>query len=283
MTELISKSTRNQFREVLSDYSVLRHIDLVFDGAGLTPDREFDPQIGGARRTLVEQYYVKVDFSSREDVHRVLTAYAEIIAWLRDSQRHEVADGLTARLHGDGYEYMNGGFDARHQTEMPIVELIRQHAVGGDLPELRTQIDRLMSSIEDDPALAVGTAKELIETVCKTILDERNVVLRDDDMGKLIRAVTRELRLDPSSISENARGSETIRRTLANLGQVVQGIAELRNLYGTGHGRAGRTSAIKPRHARLAVGAATTLAMFLLETHLEQTEAATPLSSRTDC
>ena len=62
-----------------------------------------------------------------------------------------------------------------------------------------------------------------------------------------------------------------IRRMLSNLNQVSQGIAELRNLYGTGHGRDGRFIGLKPRHAKLAVGAAATLGTFLLETHLERT------------
>jgi hypothetical protein len=38
---------------------------------------------------------------------------------------------------------------------------------------LAEQIRRLESSIETDPSLAIGTAKELIETCCKTILAER--------------------------------------------------------------------------------------------------------------
>ena len=58
---------------------------------------------------------------------------------------------------------------------------------------------------------------------------------------------------------------------LSNLNQVSQGIAELRNLYGSGHGRDGRFTGIQPRHAKLAVGAAATLGTFLMETHLEQT------------
>ena len=282
MTELISKSTRNRFREVLVG-STLREIEMIFDEAGLTADMGFDPGLGGARRTLVEQYYVNTDFESRTDVTKISAAYAEVMLWLERTGDRDNYNDLMTRMNRDGFEYESGAFTRRWNESTPFVDDVRAYATVGNLPELKAQIDRLAASIDDDPGLAVGTAKELVETVCKTILDERNVVFRDDDMGKLIRAVTKELRLDPSSISENARGSETIRRTLANLGQVAQGIAELRNLYGTGHGRAGRTSAIKPRHARLAVGAATTLAMFLLETHLEQTEAATPLSSRTDC
>jgi hypothetical protein len=38
---------------------------------------------------------------------------------------------------------------------------------------LAEQIRRLESCVEADPSLAIGTAKELIETCCKTILVER--------------------------------------------------------------------------------------------------------------
>jgi hypothetical protein len=46
-------------------------------------------------------------------------------------------------------------------------------------------------------------------------------------------------------------------------------LAELRGLYGTGHGKDGKTQGVKPRHAKLAVGAAATLTTFLFETHKE--------------
>ena len=45
-------------------------------------------------------------------------------------------------------------------------------------------------------------------------------------------------------------------------------LAELRNLYGTGHGKEAAAQMQKPRHARLAVGAASTLAGLFFETHL---------------
>jgi len=56
-----------------------------------------------------------------------------------------------------------------------------------------------------------------------------------------------------------------------DLRTVVQGLGELRNLNGTGHGRGGRTKGLGARHARLAVGAAATLATFFFETHQERT------------
>jgi hypothetical protein len=48
---------------------------------------------------------------------------------------------------------------------------------------------------------------------------------------------------------------------------VVQGIGELRNQYGSGHGKKASFKGLTARHAKLSVGAASTLAIFLLETH----------------
>jgi hypothetical protein len=75
-------------------------------------------------------------------------------------------------------------------------------------------------------------------------------------------------------VPDAAKGAEIIRRTLSNLASVVQGLAEIRGLYGTGHGRSGKVRGVGARHARLAVGAAATLATYLLDTHQE-----TPLPS----
>lgn len=39
--------------------------------------------------------------------------------------------------------------------------------------------------IEDDPSLAIGTAKELVETTCKTILHARKVAFSESaDIGE---------------------------------------------------------------------------------------------------
>jgi hypothetical protein len=42
----------------------------------------------------------------------------------------------------------------------------------------------------------------------------------------------------------------------------TQGIAELRNHYGTGHGKAAGAKGLSSRHAKLAVGAAASLAVW---------------------
>jgi len=133
---------------------------------------------------------------------------------------------------------------------------------------LAEQIRRMEHSVHSDPSLAIGTAKELIETCCKTILAQRGKSLPGKpDIPELTRATLKELKLVPDGIEDSIRGSDVIKRLLQNLGTIGNNLAELRGLYGTGHGKHAHAETLTPRHAKLAVGAAATLATFLFETH----------------
>jgi AbiJ N-terminal domain 3/Abortive infection C-terminus len=66
--------------------------------------------------------------------------------------------------------------------------------------------------------------------------------------------------------------ARSVRRLLGNLAQIVQALAELRNAYGTGHGKGLGQTQLAPRHAALAVNASVTLATFLFQTHEDRLE-----------
>lgn len=152
----------------------------------------------------------------------------------------------------------------------PRFESLKEHAKVFNANHLAEQIRRLEASIETDPSLAIGTAKELIETCCKTILAERGKpVAGTPDVSTLTKETLKELKLVPEGIPEAARGADVIKRLLSNLGTIGNGLAELRGLYGTGHGKHGSATGLSVRHAKLAVGAAATLTIFLFETHKE--------------
>lgn len=242
---------------------------MFFEGADLSPDEDHEPQLPGMRRGLVEQYYSRIDFSSQSDVRKLLFAYKEIILKLNGNNSVEAQD-LLRRMKEDGYEFDGETFVTLPSKQQPLVEAIQVLAASLDLEGLKVEVARLERAADDDPPLAIGTAKEMVETVCKSILSDREAPCSSGDLPNLVRAVAKELLLLPENIPSNAKGSDIIRRLLSSLNQISQGLAELRNLYGTGHGRDGRFIGIQPRHAKLAVGAAVTLSLFLLETHLER-------------
>lgn len=133
---------------------------------------------------------------------------------------------------------------------------------------ISTQITRMETAVGDDPELAIGTAKELVETCCRTILEARNEEApKPPNINALVKATCSALALTPDDVPSEAKSAGTIKRLLSNLATVARGVAELRNSYGTGHGKPVDTKGLQPRHAKLAVGAATALAVFLVETH----------------
>jgi hypothetical protein len=274
VAELISKKTRLELREYFVG-TTLSEISNEFDSADVPFDRDYFPNTSGQRRSLVEQYYHAIDWTRWADVRKFLTVYENVLASLEDHAENgqewaaSAFKSLKKWIERDGFSYATGKLTAvgKHHTLDHISDAVRPF----DLPELHRQIQRMQSAVEDDPALAIGTAKELVESVCKTILEQRQIGFPEDaDIGQLVKETRKALGLIPESIPNSAKGAESIRRLLSNLGNVAQGLGELRNLYGTGHGKGGAVKGLSPRHARLAVGTAATLSTFLFETHTER-------------
>lgn len=158
-------------------------------------------------------------------------------------------------------------------SSAPGVSTARDVLSGADIVYVSQQITRMEAAVSNDPGLAIGTAKELLETCCKTILHQRGQVLSgNEDLPQLVKRTVKELKLAPNDIPDKAKAVETIRVLLSNLATITNGISELRNRYGTGHGREASSKGLRPRHAKLAVGAASTLAVFLVETHRDGNE-----------
>lgn len=268
MKDVISKKTRFELAEHLSGF-VLREIERECEAVDMTPDLKHDPRCQGQRRTLARQYLHQLDFTKEADARKFLSLCENMLnaatpdsAFLRDFPRW---------LRKDGFIYENGRVAAvAHVTSLANVRAI---ALEFDANHMQEQITRMSASVDTDPALAIGSAKELIETCCKTILAERGRPAKGtEDVLELVKATRAELKLLPDDVPNAAKGHDTIKRLLSNLATVAQGLAELRSLYGTGHGRDGKAKGLKPRHARLAVYAASALAVFLFETHKDLTE-----------
>jgi len=150
----------------------------------------------------------------------------------------------------------------------PGLAIVRDSPLVTDSAHVCQQIIRMEAAVESDPALAIGTSKELVESCCKTILNQCGVTVPDNaDLPQLVKLTTKQLKLTPEDIPDGTKASDTIKRLLSNLATITQGIASLRNQFGTGHGKHAGSKGLEPRHAKLAVGAASTLAVFLVETH----------------
>ncbi|MBB1631954.1 abortive infection family protein [Cupriavidus sp. UME77] len=90
---------------------------------------------------------------------------------------------------------------------------------------------------------------------------------KSEDLGDLTKTIVKELQLVPEGITDETKGAENIRLILRNLTQLTNNLAQLRGLYGTGHGRDGQYRGLQPRHARLAVASAVAFIDFITDTY----------------
>lgn len=196
-----------------------------------------------------------------------------------ENEVNEILPIINKYLNKDNFElfpknYISGrpvfGYrkiDALKQKTIENVKTIKNYL---STEYIDKQIKIIESAVENDPALAIGTAKELIETICKAIIKENVAEINEkdkDNLQKKFKKTLEILELLPENIDNYKKGVQSIKKLLGGLNTIVQGLAELRNEYGTGHGKGPQFKGLKPRHAKLAANAASIVAYFLLEAH----------------
>jgi hypothetical protein len=264
VTPRFSARTLGEFEDVCAGI-IVREIDRVFQGAGITVGNAVG-FVGGQRRTLFQDYVAGVDQSNPRDVVKLANALSWIMADLEHGQPDTFAR-LRRTVERDGFAYADGKLRAARGAVAPFSAVTVE-----DLRTLGDQAVRLHTLANERPPEAIGGAKELVESVCKTVLRLSGAPVPGKDAGlvEVAKAAMKALDLVPADVDEAKKGADLVRRCLQQLGAVVASLGELRNLYGSGHGRDGNWKGLGPRHARLSVGAAITVAEFVAETYLER-------------
>lgn len=120
---------------------------------------------------------------------------------------------------------------------------------------------RAQASVYTDPREAVTRSSSLIESVCKHILDTKNVLpSQDQSIQPLFKATLKVLALVPED-----QPTEDLRKVAGGIISVVHGLGAFRTHVGTAHGRA--PEGLDPDHiqARFAVNLAGAVSTFLME------------------
>lgn len=133
---------------------------------------------------------------------------------------------------------------------------------------LSRQIDLMMQMQMSNPTNAIGMAKELIESCCKTILDEKGIeYTKYDDVPKLADKTMDVLNLLPANVQPTDQGAKAIKAVLGSLRAIPTKLAEIRNPFGSGHGKSSSYQGLEVRHAKLAVGSSITFVDFVWSTY----------------
>ena len=102
----------------------------------------------------------------------------------------------------------------------------------------------------------------IIEAVCKHYLETENIPLPNKQtIAPLWTEVAKNLGLSPGQMAD-----DDLKQILSGLFSIAAGVGALRTHEGSAHGHSNKTYKIEARHGRLAVHAAHTMALFILET-----------------
>lgn len=179
----------------------------------------------------------------------------------KDDDKREPMQKVLSKV---GLSYAAGGRIVGANVSAPTLALADRLA-GGGLEALEIEYKRAYDSIETDPPAAITAACAILESLCKTYLQTEKVDLPNKgSMGPLWKATAKHLGLSPDALED-----DDLKRILSGCFSVVDGIGALRTHAGSAHGRSSnqlRSYVVKPRHARLAVHSAHTIAAFVLET-----------------
>jgi len=128
--------------------------------------------------------------------------------------------------------------------------------------------EKALSGCETDPENAISMARTLIESVCKSILEEVNDGADNAfDIGKLYNKVAKHLKLHPAELKlPSEYNKQVFEQILKGCITVVTGLAALRNNFGDAHGKGKGKVKPQPRTARLAVNLSGAMASYLVET-----------------
>lgn len=172
-----------------------------------------------------------------------------------ERRRQHVRDGLTPL------------FDYLEQRNTAPVDNVASDVLKSFDPDgVHLVWNKALERRHGDPEGAITSARTLLETVCKHVLDEtRGTYNEKDDLPALYRAVATTLNIAPSQHTE-----EAFKRILGGATSVVEGLGSLRNKIGDAHGKG--KAAVRPtaRHAQLAVNLAGAMATFIVETWRER-------------
>lgn len=169
-----------------------------------------------------------------------------------------------------------------HQEYFPCTNLVHSytaHQKGFDLTAyvlnhlkqtvfssqyLQMELDTMLTEAITNPTDAIGKAKELIESCCKTILDEMGIPFNNKvKFPQLCNIVLSKLKLTPKSIPNDSPANLELKSFCGNLRGVISSIAEIRNLYGNGHGKEITFKCLEMPQAILIANSAVNLCFFL--------------------
>lgn len=106
-----------------------------------------------------------------------------------------------------------------------------------DRPAIEDRLDRLQRA-DDDPGLMLGTAKEMLESTAKYVLEEPGSPIQGNvDFDRLLYLARERLGVRPEDSAATSPETQAVKKILGAATTIAAQVHHLRNREGTGHGR----------------------------------------------
>jgi hypothetical protein len=176
-----------------------------------------------------------------------------------DTERLKEREQISNVLARCELQYVSGGkiVGALGTPSRTLEEFIKDR----DFVSIDMEFKRALSNVEVNPREAVSAASNILESVCKVYIAEENLeVPTKQDLKHVWTSVRKHLGFDPSTIED-----QDLQQILTGLISITEGIGALRTHASSAHGAGKKVYKLEPRHARLAIHSAHTVALFVLE------------------
>ena len=174
-------------------------------------------------------------------------------------------DRLSKVLTQCELQYVKGGHvrGALGSPSRSLEDYIR----GREISPIELEFDRALKNVDANPREAVSAASNILESVCKIYIEQTGITAPPkQDLKSVWSVVRKDLGFDPSRIED-----EDLQRIVSGMISIVEGIGALRTHASSAHGASRKTYRLEPRHARLAIHSAHTVALFVLESWAKRT------------
>jgi Abortive infection C-terminus len=162
-------------------------------------------------------------------------------------------------LANAGLTYQSGGTVAPLLGSPPkaLADFIRDR----NFDAIDAEFRRAITNAENDPREAVSAASNILESPCKIYIEDEGLEPPAKlDLQGVWTPVRKHLGFDPAILED-----QDLKQILSGILSVVHGVGSLRTHSSSAHGAGRKAYKLEPRHARLAIHSAHTVALFILE------------------
>lgn len=157
-------------------------------------------------------------------------------------------------------EYRTNGYIVLAGSS-PISKTLEDYLKAGNFSSIEKEFERALEHINTDPHASITAASSIIEAVCKTYIETFNLEMpAKQNIVPLWKIVQQHLGLN---IDRNLE--EDQKKILQGLSSIIDGVGAFRTHIGSAHGRGMAPPKIVVSEARLAVNAAHSLVVFIME------------------